>query len=89
MRSLTDFQLSTRSVSPDKLSCGVEMLLEGRRIGWFVYQFGAPGTNEFCISVWTCQPTELIAQFRSIEGIDCPRTISAGSWLGKGQMTHD
>jgi hypothetical protein len=71
MPPLTDFELSTRSVSPAKLTRTVDVLLDGRRVGWSVSYFGAAGTDEFCFSVWTCQPTELIAQFRSTEGIDC------------------
>jgi hypothetical protein len=61
MRRLTDFQLSTCSVSPDKLTRTVDVLLDDRRVGWSVSHFGAPGTDEFCFSVWTCQPTGLIA----------------------------
>ena len=68
MPPLTDFELSTRSVSPDKLTRTADVLLDGRRVGWFVSQFGAAGTHEFCFSVWTCQLTELINQFRATEG---------------------
>jgi hypothetical protein len=70
MRPLTDFLLVTRSATPDRLTRTVDVLLDGRRVGWFISHFGAGGTDEFCFTVWTTHPTAMIAQFRSREGID-------------------
>jgi hypothetical protein len=70
MRPRTDFELSARCVSDDRLTRTVDVLLDGRRVGWFISHYGAAGTDEFCFSVWTTKPVGMIAQFRSREGID-------------------
>jgi hypothetical protein len=64
------FELLTRCVSDDRLTRTVDVLLDGRRVGWFISHYGAAGTDQFCFTVWTTHPTEMIAQFRSREGID-------------------